>query len=187
MTFDSVEQIFEEIESTRKKLVDHVSNLSDEEANFRPTPEKWSTANIVEHLAITENSLIRLVNKLLAKAEAENLPSTGKIDPPVSFVEIAEKAGRTRFEAPEAVRPGGAASIAQSLSELQKSRTVLCELRPRLEAVDLSNVAFPHPAFGAMNLYSWLAFIGLHEARHLRQIVEILPVSRQSDIDEATN
>ena len=77
------------------------------------------------------------------------------------------------------IRPEGSMKIAESLAGLQQSRAALHKLRPRLEAVDLSNAKFPHPAFGTMNLYYWLAFIGLHEARHLRQIAEILAASRQ--------
>jgi hypothetical protein len=36
--------------------------------------------------------------------------------------------------------------------------------------VDAHDARFPHPAWGPLNLYQWLAFVGAHEARHLAQI-----------------
>ena len=29
---------------------------------------------------------------------------------------------------------------------------------------------YPHPTFGPLNLYQWLAFVGIHQSRHRRQI-----------------
>ncbi|HZH34328.1 MAG TPA: DinB family protein [Pyrinomonadaceae bacterium] len=174
MTFETVGEIFETIEKTRNKLTNAVSILNEEQAGFRPDEEKWSAALIVEHLAKTEGNLVRVIGKLLRQAEAENKPSDGRIDPPVSFASIAETAQTTRFEAPEFIRPAGGAAIEESLAKLEKSRAALRELRPRIEVVDGSNAQYPHPAFGNMNLYYWLGFIGLHELRHLRQIQELL-------------
>jgi hypothetical protein len=47
-------------------------------------------------------------------------------------------------------------------------------LQPRIEATDLSAFTYPHPAFGPLNFYQWLALIGLHEQRHLNQIESVL-------------
>jgi uncharacterized damage-inducible protein DinB len=174
MTFETVDQIFASIDKTRQKLVDTVSGLSDEEVDFRPQPEKWSVAQITEHLAKTEASIVPLIKKLLRKAEENNITAGEKISPPVSFAEMSAKIENTKLVAPEMIRPESTDTIAESLAKLQQTRTAVLELRPRLEAVDLSVVEFPHPFFGPMNLYYWLAFIGLHEMHHLRQIKGLL-------------
>lgn len=174
MEYHSIEEIFASIDKTRGKLVSAVAVLTDEHSNFQSAPEKWSAAYLVEHLAKTEENLLTLVEKLLAKAEAENVPATDRIEPPVSFAEIAEKASEQKFTAPDSIKPEGISTINESLARLEKSRIALRALQPRLEKVDLSNAKFPHPAFGPLNLYYWLAFIGLHEARHLRQIANSL-------------
>jgi hypothetical protein len=174
MEFKTIEEIYAGLDKSRAKLIYSVAELDEASANLKPAPEKWSTANIVAHLAKTEENLTVLVGKLLAKAEAENAPAKPAIEPPVSFAEMSEKVRGARLEAPDAIRPAGTETLADSLVRLEKSRATIKELRPRLEAVDLSNARFPHPYFGAMNLYYWLAFIGLHELHHLRQISEIL-------------
>lgn len=170
----SVEEIYASLEAARNKVVETVSSLSDEQANFRPSTEKWSAAEIVEHLAKTEANLVRVVGKLLGKAEAENALSDGTLNPPVSFAAMAEKARNERFQAPAFIAPEGSANIAESLKQLSQSRVALVEMRPRIEAVDCSNVEYPHPFFGKMNLYQWLGFIGVHELRHLAQIKNLL-------------
>lgn len=170
MEFKSVEEIYAALDKARNEVVETVSSLTKEQANFRPSPEKWSAALIVEHLAKTEANLVRVVGKLLGKAEAGNAPSDGKIYPPISFAAIAERARSERFQAPAFIAPEGASGIAESLNQLSDSRAALMEMRQRIEAVDCSKVEYPHPFFGKLNLYQWLGFIGVHELRHLAQI-----------------
>ena len=70
----------------------------------------------------------------------------------------------------------GKEKLADLLSKMRRTREELRGLQERIEAVDLSSVTYPHPAFGPFNLYQWLAFIGIHEERHLRQMETALAV-----------
>lgn len=174
-----MEEIYAALDKMRSKFVEAVSSLTDEQASFRPSAEKWSAVLIVEHLAKTEANLVRVVGKLLGKAEAANAPSDGEINPPVSFAAIADRARNERFQAPAVIAPEGAASLSESLNQLSQSRAALLEMRPRIKAVDCSKVGYPHPAFGQFNLYQWVAFIGIHELRHLAQIENLLIAQSQ--------
>jgi hypothetical protein len=178
MIYHSVAEIFREIDETRAKLNETISPLSESEASFRPAENSWTVAELVEHLAKTESSLVPLVFKLLKTAEADGKTSDGTINPPISLADEHERIKDTKLQAPEMIRPEGAARIAESLAKLGETRAAIRGLRARLEAVDLSNAAFPHPFLGKLNLYQWLAFIGLHEARHLAQIEKILAQKR---------
>lgn len=177
MTYTSVEQIFGEIDETRERLCRRVESLSDEEATTRPGPEAWTISQVVEHLAKIEDRLLRMMTMMMTKAEGaaagrdESAPVEMK---PFSLDALIERSRREKYTAPEAVAPGGTDSLADSLARLRRSREELRALRPRIEAIDLSGVTYPHPAFGPLDFYQWLAFIGLHEERHLRQIEAIL-------------
>lgn len=179
MEFRSVEEIYAALDKTRGKVLDTASGLNEEQANYRPSQDKWSAALIVEHLAKTEANLVRVAAKLLGKAEAANVPSDGTINPPISFASQVEKIRGAKLEAPPFIKPEGEMTIADSLKQLAESRAALKELRPRVEAVDGSNVSYPHPFFGPLNLYEWLGFIGLHEMHHLRQIENVLSRQKQ--------
>ena len=170
MNYNSVAEIFDDIDSTRARLLQSVEGLSGAEQNFRPAPEKWSAAEIVEHLSIIERRVAKLVAALLEKAEAQARPrDAGEPFAPVSVAEFVERSRAQKFDAPENVRPEGL-PLADSLSNLRDSRAALRALRPRVERADGRAVRYPHPAWGPLDLYQWVAFVGAHEARHLAQI-----------------
>lgn len=174
MVYNSVGEIYDDIEKMRNAIYKRVSALTEDEQNFRPDENSWSVAQIVEHLAKTEAGIIPLFFKLLKKSEAENLVSDGNLNPPVSFASQAAKVANIKIEAPEMIRPEGNATLAESLAKLEESRKTILDLRPRFEAANHSETVFPHRILGDINLYEWLAFIGLHESRHLAQIERIL-------------
>jgi DinB superfamily len=167
---NSVEEIFENIDRARARLEKSVSELGEGGESFRAEPGRWTIAEIVEHLSITEGSALRLCRKLLEKAEAEgHAREEGTPFPPVSLAEFAEQA-RQKFTAPDSIAPTGARPLPESLAALRETRAALHALRPRIERVEGTAVRFPHAAFGPLNLYQWLLFIGGHELRHLAQI-----------------
>ena len=176
MIYTSVAQIIEQIDKTRERLYSRIEGLTDEQANMRPHPNAWTPGEIVEHLALIEDRLLRMMTMMLTKAEsagAQATDGTGEIKP-FSLDELIERARGEKYTAPEAVSPGGEATLADSLKKMRRSREELHALRPRIEATDLSSVTYSHPAFGSLNFYQWLAFIGIHEERHLRQAESVL-------------
>ena len=62
----------------------------------------------------------------------------------------------------------------------RESRAALEQLRPRFASADYSRL-MPHPAFGPLNAAQWLAFVGMHEERHLRQIKRLLEATMKSE------
>lgn len=167
--YNSVAEIYEEIDDTRARLVGAVEELTDEQLAFRPSPEKWSVAELVEHLSITERRVARMLGALLSKLGPEAERAEGSTFEPVTVAEFVERASREKYTAPEEIRPTGA-PLTDSLARLRDSRAAILDMRPRVERVDGTRARFPHPSWGPLDLYQWLAFIGHHEQRHLAQI-----------------
>jgi hypothetical protein len=176
MNYTSVPQIFEVIDETRARLYRRVEGLSDQQATARPRPEAWTAAEIVEHLSLLEDRLLKMMSMMLTKAESAGVQGAGAPVrmKPFSLDEFIERARDEKYDAPEAVRPSSKVTLSDSLAKLRRSREALHDLRPRIEAIDLSNFTYPHPAFGPLNFYAWLALIGMHEERHLRQAESLL-------------
>src|SRR6201990_2589399 len=108
MDYNSVAEIYDEIEGTRGRLLQSVEELSDEQQTFRPAPERWSVAEIVEHLSIVEGSVVRLVGSLLKKGESGgHVRDDGAHFAPVSIADAVEQTRSRRLDAPENVRPAG--------------------------------------------------------------------------------
>lgn len=183
MIYHSVAEILSSLAETRGRFLSRVESLDQEQTDFRPAPGAWTIAEIVEHLAVSEPRVAGLLEKLVGKAEADGhvraespAPDGGEVrlPAPVSLAEHVERARAEKYDAPDAIRPTGDASVMDSLARLREVHASVERLRPRLERVDGTHVRFPHPAFGPLDLYQWLAFIGMHEERHLKQIESIL-------------
>ena len=136
MTYSGVAEIFDDIDATRARLLQSVEGLSDAQQNFRSAPEKWSAAEVLEHLSIIERRVTKLIASLLDKAEANGRPRDAD-EPfaPVSVADFVERSRTQKFNAPENARPNGA-PLPDSLSALRDSRAALQALRPRVEHVD---------------------------------------------------
>jgi DinB superfamily len=171
MVYHSIEEIFGALDATRARLTSSVEGLGEGQEHFRPAPERWSIADILEHLALAEASSVKLFDRLLQKAEAEGC-TRAEGDPfaPVSLAEQAAPFRGQKFQAPDQLRPTGRVPLADSLASLGDSLERIRALRPRLERADCAEQRFPHPAFGPLNLYQWLLFTAAHEERHLSQI-----------------
>jgi DinB superfamily len=176
MNFTSVAQIFEAIDETRQRLFNRVEGLTDEQANAQPGANAWSVKDIIEHLTIMEDRLVRMMKVMLTKAEGASARSNGGAVEikPFSLEKLIERSRSEKYTAPEAVRPSGTAHLPDLLAKMRGSREELRALQSRIEATDLSAFTYPHPAFGPLDFYQWLALIGLHEERHLNQIESVL-------------
>ncbi len=176
MIYNSIADIYAANDDIRRRLVERVEGLRAAQLGYRAQAGAWSAGEIVEHLAIIEGKLGRAIQMMLHKAESAGAESGGPPPPmqPFSLDEFAAQARAQKFVAPEELRPQGDAKLADVLVKLSESRAALRALQPRLETIDGTRAQYPHPIFGPLNLYQWLAFIGLHEARHLRQLEGVL-------------
>ena len=176
MNYENIEEIYAANDKIREGLKATLANLSDEEANDLPEGEKWTIAEIVEHIAKVENGMCQISGKLLTQAQAVGGTSDGRAVISEEFLKKLYEHRESKFEAPERVVPEGGKTIAESLKSLEESRERLYELKPLFENVECSNFKFPHPAFGDMSAHEWLALVGGHEMRHTAQIKRRLGV-----------
>lgn len=173
MEYQSITEIYDSNQKIRGKLVATIGPLTEEQANALPEGEKWTIAEIAEHVAMVTGGIQQICSKLLSKAEAAGHLSDGAIDMSrlaAGFVQATE----TKLQAPERVHPTGEKSIADSLKALDAAGAAMRELQPMFEKYDGNIAKFPHPYFGDLSALEWLALAGGHEARHTRQIRNLL-------------
>ncbi len=94
-----------ELEGSEARLLRAVDGLSAAQWNFREAPERWSIAEIVEHLVVFEEFIRGAVQRVLLDAgEPEKRAAAGAKESLV--LGLAESRG-TRFVAREATRRWG--------------------------------------------------------------------------------
>lgn len=160
-----------ELDRTRDGLLAAVARVPAELAALRPEADCWSVAEVVEHLQIVEDRAGRLLGKLGEQAETVG-PEVSSASVVSSLDRYGLSSPRRRINAPDAVAPTGAITLAEGLAGLAESRRRLLELIHRVSGRALDEVAAPHPLLGRLSFYQWLLFLAQHEERHTIQIRE---------------
>lgn len=170
MKIEKIEDAYTANEYVRNKLVATVEKLSDELALRSADVAVWNAQQLVEHITIVDEGILRICDKLLSKAEAEGLTANGACELSDEFKMKTANAAEEKFVAPDFVRPTGAISIADSLKKLSETDEKFKALKERFENFDGIKHKFPHPLFGDLSANEWLVLRGGHAARHIRQI-----------------
>jgi len=139
-----------------------------------PAPDRWSVAQVLQHLTMIENRVVPLVNKLIVGARAAGLAQDLETSPILNTKHAARIADRSfRVTAPEDTQPPSGVDAASAWAALEQSRQALRAAVVSGDGLALGEVKYPHPVLGEINLYQWIHFVGSHEVRHTAQIREI--------------
>jgi len=174
MSSQTVAEIYAANDRIREKLIETLATLTEHQVSFLPDGEKWTVAQIVEHLSIVESGIVRICAKLLSKAEKDEHRSDGSVTISDEFAAKGVEVAAVKLEAPEMVHPVQGKTISQSLASMEENREALNELRPLFEEFDCTARKFPHPYFGDLSAGEWLVLIGGHKARHSKQIKNLI-------------
>ena len=165
-------QLWDGMEENRRITLGMVDPLP-ADAFVRREGGGWSIADILEHLVLAETGTSKLIRKML-KERAGTLPPYPE-DDSVLAVRPAGPAGERLTRAPEVAHPKGGYGKEQILSLAATTREATRVSLGMLAGADPRSLEYPHPFFGAMNLYEWLCRIVLeHERQHHLQIREIV-------------
>jgi len=176
MIYHTIADILAANERAQAQFMTAVSNLSEAQANFRPDENQWTIAEIVEHVSIVNDGFLRLTHKLIEGVRIAPRPPRDDLN--LGHTSLDENGQqREPFQAPERVRPKGGVSVEDSMAKMRMALAGFAEIQPRLEAVDLSEQVFPHPALGPFNAYQWMVLLGEHEDRHRGQIERVKAAS----------
>jgi len=168
MTSAEREVLLKELAESRERLLGLVQGLSREQRHYRTAPDRWSIAEIVEHLATVEDRILGLVQKSLAGA-----PDSSKQSSMSDQALVTDIAGRiTRFPAPEFLVPTGKWHDDELWGQFDAARKRTREFAAATDA-DLRSHFYRHPVHGDMDCYQWLLLLAAHCDRHRAQGEEV--------------
>lgn len=163
------------LQSAREGLRHAVEAVPAGARDERPGPERWSVAEILEHLGLVEGSVTRLVGRLVADAGTPELPGDVR---PLDLSAVVDR-GR-RIETIDSARPAGTLTWREAWDELTERRRDLLRLVTSVDGIVLHRVRAPHFVFGLLDGVDWIRFVEGHEARHTAQILEISEAAPRS-------
>ncbi len=156
-------------------LEDAVRVVPAERRDERPAPDRWSVAEVLEHLSRVNRGITRLLETRIAAAREAGLgqdPDTTSILWTLDVASVLDR--RERIEAPERVRPAEKLTAEAAWQALEHADAALVAGVLAADGLALGTLVHPHPSLGPLNLYQWLAFAAAHEFRHAAQIRQCL-------------
>ena len=157
-----------DLDQTRDLFLRSVSGLTEEQLYWKASPDKWSVAQVAEHITAAE-SFIRgaIEESMKAPASAEMLADARKEKMIRQMITDRSR----KFEAPEPIQPTNRfgsvpATIAKFKTERAKTEQLVHD------GGDLRLYAADHPA-GHLDAVGWFYFLSGHTERHVKQIEEL--------------
>ena len=161
-----VEALWNDLETSRARVLKEVEGLSQAQADWRPAETDWSVGEIVHHLTLAETNTGKLTSKLLREAGETVKPFPADLK---GFTPPVTPAGG-RAEAPQAVWPERGRPFAALVAEMKSVRDRSRQSIERLGAVDPRPLIFPHPRLGVLDLAQWWMLQAWHDGVHLEQL-----------------
>jgi len=165
--------VVDALRASEARLLKLVSGLTEEQWRFRESPERWSIAEIVEHLALQETFVRGNVQRML-EGEAAGEAQRAEVRAKETLVaDLAKRRAEQKLKSRAANTPAGQISDFDALvAQLQRERAETIGFAAETEA-DLRGHFFAHVAFGDLDGYQWLMVLATHMERHALQIEQV--------------
>ena len=158
------------LESTRQGVQNATAGLSQAQWNFKPAPDKWSVAEVTEHIAAAEDMLRGMVTDQVMKAPPR--PAGEDVKPIDEMVLTAIPDRTHKAQAPEPLKPTNRfGSPEAALKHFTESREQTLDFLKKHD--DLRDHASDSPLGKKLDAYEWILFVAAHSDRHTKQINEV--------------
>lgn len=167
-----------ELAETRRELEALVSRSSPRQIAWRPSPDRWSVAHCVEHLARTAEQYLPALRRSIRGARARGATGRGPFRyGPLSrwLVRALEPPPRRRLSAPRRFRPTAAPDVGEAMRAYLEGHAALEGCIREADGLHLARATLRSPAFPLLRLPLGQAFavLAAHERRHLWQAREL--------------
>jgi len=159
------------LESTRQGVADATKGLSAAQWNFKPAPDKWSVAEVTEHIAAAEDYLRGMVMEKVMVAPAR---PAGEDVVAIDEMVLTMVPDRSHpKQAPDPLKPTNRfGSPDGALKHFMEARATTEDFLTK--TADLREHAIDSPLGGKkLDAYEWVLFIAAHSDRHTKQILEV--------------
>jgi uncharacterized damage-inducible protein DinB len=160
------------LQATHDKFLQSIAGLSEKQWTFKPGPDRWSVAEVAEHITVAESAILSLIQKqVMASPAAPEKREQVKGKDEIILQRMPDRSHKA--QAPEFLRPTGRWPTEADLTKaFEQSRKVTMDY-VRTTNDDLRDHFFDHPVFGTMDGYQWLLLLSSHSERHTAQIEEV--------------
>ncbi len=164
-----MEKVFAKLDATHRRLMETITPIDDERFKRRPSSTEWSIAEIIHHLCLVEQRVLKGL-----EAELSSPPVRVRLLQRVMPVSLLVGSRVIRVKAPKPVEPLDPPSKEEVIANYENVRRSLKEFSTAHGPARMKQLAMKHPFLGTFDGVTAIAFVGHHERRHFKQIKETL-------------
>ncbi|MEM7166205.1 MAG: DinB family protein [Planctomycetota bacterium] len=155
--------------------------LTDSQRRFKPAPDRWSVAEVFDHLFVTGEKYLVAMEQALEKTRAQGQAGGDAAHRPTLMGRFLVRAlgGKMKVKAPKAFAPAAAGADLHTLEEYLEEQQQLLDFMGRADGYSLSKVRYPSPAARLLrfNLGDGVRILVTHQQRHLQQARDVVNTS----------
>lgn len=160
------------LHATRKMFLDSIDGLSDQQWRYKPAPDRWSVAEVSEHIVLAEDALWDLIQNRVLKQPATPDRKADLSAKDERIMQVVPDRSQ-RAEAPESVRPSGRWASREAVVQALKERRDRTIAYVQTTQDDLRSHVLKSPVLDELDAYQWILYLAAHSERHIRQIEEV--------------
>jgi hypothetical protein len=158
------------LEKTRAGVLAAAAGLSEAQLNFKPAPDKWSVAQVLEHIASAEDMFMGLIQGQVMSAPPRPEGEDVKAIDEMILNAIPDRSQKR--SAPEPLVPTNRyGTPAETLKHFGESRAKTIAFLK--DTAGLRAHAVDSPLGKKLDVYQWLLFTSAHSERHTKQMLEV--------------
>jgi len=158
------------LEKSRQTFLDAVADVTDNQARWKPSPERWSILEYAEHMAISDDALVALVERALQSPPQPETPEQ-RAEREKKIRETPMPRGVNR--APDMIKPTSRfRSLKDAVDAFLEARGRTLAYARTTEA-NLRDHFSPHSVLGPLDGYQWLTANARHVESHSAHIREL--------------
>jgi DinB superfamily len=160
------------LQATHDAFLKSIAGLSEKQWKFKPAPDRWSVAEVSEHIAVSESLIFGMVqSKIMASPATPEKRAEVKVTDEQILKMVPDRSHKA--QAPEFLKPTSRwATQAELVKAFEDSRKATMDY-VRTTNDDLRDHIGPHPLLGPLDAYQWILLISAHSERHTKQIEEV--------------
>jgi hypothetical protein len=164
------DSLLKHLDQTRTAFLASIDGLSEAQWTFRAGPDRWTIAEVAEHIAISETTLLGLVTDRILKSPVVPRDPNAVSDEKL-LASLLDRS--SKFQAPEILKPTNRWATRDALTKDFLTAREKTAAYVKNTTDDLHGHAAPHPVFKTLDGYQWVLLLSGHAARHTAQIEEV--------------
>jgi hypothetical protein len=157
------------LETTKKGVLEATKGLSEAQWNFKPAPDRWSVAQVMEHIAAAEDFIRALAKEKVMLAPAGEAGRDVKKTDDAVLAMVPDRTNKV--QAPEPLVPTNRfGSPEGSVKHFVESRATTEDFLK--STAGMRDHVMDSP-MGKLDAYEFVLLVAAHSERHTKQINEV--------------